>query len=302
MQIKKLYGIVCANISPMDGKGELDIPSLERLVNHMADAGIHGVYPTGTNGEGHLLSSEEHHAVAKKVVLANHGRMSVFIQCATMRWHDTMDNISYACSVGADGAGVMTPTFYKADDKVMVEYYRDASLAAGGKPIYIYNIPKYTNNDVSVKAFGQIVDENENVMGIKYSDKDISRIQDYLRAPKTRKADALIGADSLILSALAAGCVGEVSGPACVFPRRYVGLYEAFTQGDLEKALKLQNRIVECSRKIKAVPQIPAIKAMLKMQGVIDSDTCRRPFRRLTAEEYRILEGALNDYEKESTR
>ena len=298
--MKKLYGIVCANVTPMDTNGELDIASLKKLVSHMADTGIHGVYPTGTNGEGHLLSQQEQNCVAKTVIDTNEGRMAAFIQCATMRWKDTMENVAYACENGADGVGVMTPTFYKADDAAMLDYYHEAALAAGDKPVYIYNIAKYTNNDVSVKAFGAIVDNNPNIMGIKYSNSDIARIQDYLRAPKTRKVDALIGADSLIMSALAAGCVGEVSGPACVFPKRYVGCYEAFARGDLATALELQNRIVACSRSIKSVPQIPAIKAMLKMQGVIDSDTCRRPFRPLTLGEYRLLEAALNEYEKET--
>ncbi len=300
MSNKRLYGIVCASITPMDHNGQLDITSLKNLVNHMAETGIHGVYPTGTNGEGHLLSMEEQHIVAKTVVEENAGRMAAFIQCATMRWENTMENIAYACSVGADGVGVMTPTFYKADDSVMVEYYREACQTAGCKPLYVYNIAKYTNNDVSVKAFGQIIDENPNAIGIKNSNSDIMCIQDYLRAPKTRKAEALIGADSLIISALAAGCVGEVSGPACVFPRRYVRCYEAYVAGDQALALELQNRIVACSRTIKAVPQIPAIKAMLKMQGVIDDDTCRRPFRPLTIEEYQLLEKVLEDYEKET--
>lgn len=298
--MKKLFGIVCANITPMDSNGGIDLISLEKMVNHLAESGIHGVYPTGTNGEGHLLSQEERQAIAKTVINTNAGRMSAFIQCAAMRWDETMENISIACAAGADGVGVMTPTFYKADDMVMVEYYHEACLAAGKKPLYIYNIAKYTNNDVSVKAFGEIIDGNENAMGIKYSHSDISRIQDYLLAPKKRKAEALIGADSLILSALAAGCVGEVSGPACVFPRRYVGAYEAFIQGDHQAALEWQNRIVACSRMIKPVPQIPAIKAMLKMQGVIDNDTCRRPFRKLTIDEYHLLESAVNDYEKEN--
>ncbi len=298
--MKKLFGIVCANITPMFPDGEIDLGSLEAFVKHMADSGIHGVYPTGTNGEGHLLRQEEQHAVAKTAINANAGKMSCFIQCATMRWDDTMENIRFACQNGADGVGVMTPTFYKADDAAMVQYYNEACAAAGEKPLYIYNISKYTNNDVSVKAFAEIIDGNDNAKGIKYSSGDIQRIQDYLRAPKKHKAEALIGADSLIVSALAAGCVGEVSGPACVFPKRYVGAYEAFVAGETEKALELQNRIVACSRKIKPIPQIPAIKAMLKMQGIIADDTCRRPFRKLVKDEYLLLEQVLNEYENES--
>ena len=298
--MNRLYGIVCASITPMDTRGELDLNSLKKFVNHMAVSGIHGVYPTGTNGEGHLLTQEEQHAIARTVIDSNAGRMSAFIQCASMRWNDTMENIAYACENGADGVGVMTPTFYKADDTAMIDYYHEACQAANEKPLYIYNIAKYTNNDVSVKAFAEIIDGNENAIGIKYSNSDIARIQDYLNAPKKRKAEALIGADSLILSALAVGCAGEVSGPACVFPKRFVGTYEAFVAGDIQRAAELQNRIVHCSRKIKPVPQIPAIKAMLKMQGIIAHDTCRRPFRKLTKEEYNLLENAVNHYEKES--
>jgi dihydrodipicolinate synthase/N-acetylneuraminate lyase len=295
--LKKLYGIVCANITPMDKEGQVDIVSLGKLVEHMAQNGIHGIYPCGTNGEGLSLTTKERHEITNTIVEQNNGRMSAFIQCATMRWEDTMENIRYACEHGADGVGVMTPIFYKVDDSAMIEYYREACQVAGEKPVYLYNISKYTNNDISVKAFAQIIDENPNAVGIKYSNSDISRIQDYLRTPK-RKTEVLIGADSLILSALAAGCVGEVSGPACVFPKWYVGAYEAFIRGDLELALELQNRIVACSRSIKTIPQIPAYKAMLYMQGIIATDTCRRPFRKLTKEEYKLLESALDVYER----
>ena len=180
----------------------------------------------------------------------------------------------------------------------MVEYYNEVCANAQGKPVYLYNIASHTNNDVSVKAFAQIVDTNENVVGMKYSNRDIQRIQDYMRTPKTRVPDVLIGADSYILSALAAGCVGEVSGPACVFPKWYVGAYESFMAGDLAQAQEYQNKIVSVTRGLKAAPDIPGIKAMLKMQGVIDHDTCRRPFRALTKDEYRILETALETYEK----
>ena len=120
--------------------------------------------------------------------------------------------------------------------------------------------------------------------------KHLKRTFDYIKRHRYKMLMALI------LSALAAGCVGEVSGPACVFPKWYVGAYEAFVKGDTALALEYQNKIVACSRSIKPVPQIPAIKAMLKIQGVIAEDTCRRPFRKLTADEYKLLENALNMY------
>ena len=71
------------------------------------------------------------------------------------------------------------------------------------------------------------------------------------------------------------------------------------TCADMEKAQIYQQRICENSKLIKPVPAIPGLKAMLKMKGVIKDDTCRRPFRPLTLDEYHILEKALDIYEKE---
>lgn len=294
MTEKRLFGIVCANITPMDTKGELDLASLKKLVDHLADGGIHGVYPTGTNGEGLLLDIEEQHAVAKTVVEQNAGRMSAFVQCATMRWEDTMENVVYACSIGADGVGVMTPTFFSADEAALEAYYSEACRAAGKKPVYVYNIPQCTGNDVSPALFGRIIDNNTNAVGIKYSQPNIPQIQDYLHAPKTRRPDVLIGADKLIVNVMASGGVGEVSGPAAVLPKLYSETYNAYIHGELEKAQELQNRIIRWTDMVGAIPQIPAIKVMLKMLGVIETDTCRQPLRKLTVEECRVLEKSLN--------
>lgn len=294
MTRKRLFGIVCANITPMDIKGELDLTSLKKLVDHMAVGGIHGVYPTGTNGEGLLLTKEEQHAVAKATVEANAGRMSAFVQCATMRWEDTMENVAYACSIGADGVGVMTPTFFSADESALEDYYTEACRTAGEQPVYVYNIPQCTGNDVSPALFGRIIDQNPNAVGIKYSQGNIPRIQDYLYAPKSRRPDVLIGADKLIVNVMAAGGTGEVSGPAAVLPKLYAETYNAFVRGELDKAQELQSRIIRWSDMIASVPQIPAIKAMLHMMGIIETDCCRLPLRKLRSEEYRLLEQSLN--------
>lgn len=294
MTEKRLFGIVCANITPMDVKGEVDLESLKRLVDHLADGGIHGVYPTGTNGEGLLLNMEEQHAVARTVVERNAGRMSAFVQCATMRWEDTMENVAYACAVGADGVGVMTPTFFTADEAVLEAYYSEACRAAGEKPVYVYNIPQCTGNDVSPALFGRVVDNNPNAVGIKYSQGNIPRILDYLHAPKTRKPDVLIGADKLIVNVMASGGAGEVSGPAVVLPKLYSETYNEFVRGNLEQAQHLQDRIIRWTDMVGSIPQIPAIKFMLKIMGVIETDVCRLPLRKLTTAECRVLEESLN--------
>jgi len=123
------------------------------------------------------------------------------------------------------------------------------------------------------------------------------RLQDYLQAAQ-RDVGVLMGCDSLFLQCLAAGGAGTVSGPAQIFHKYFVGLYEAWIKGDMEKACLYQSYIVKTDRQLAGIPSIPAIKAMLKMLGIIDSDVCRKPLRALSKDEYKRLEHILEEYKK----
>ena len=115
-QSRKLYGVVCANVTPMTRTGELDEASLRNLVRYLADCGMHGIYPNGTTGEGMLLSAEERDAQAQWVVEENAKRMVVYVQCGSMSTQQTIARIRAAKRIGADGAGVMTPVFFTMDN------------------------------------------------------------------------------------------------------------------------------------------------------------------------------------------
>lgn len=298
--MKKLFGITCANITPMTPSGEIDLSSLSRLTRHLTKNGIDGIYPCGTNGEALLMTTKELQAVASAVVKENAGCASVYIQCASGRPADTLENVQFAKSSGADGAGVMTPIFFSCDELALKLYYDEVCRTAGQMPLYIYNIPKHSSNDIPAKLFGKLFDEHQNILGIKNSMADLKRIQAYLTAPKRAYPDVLIGSDSLIISALALGCAGAISGPCAVFTKWYKEIYDNFIKGELVAAREAQRKVVRISQSIAGIPQIPAIKAMLKMMGVIDHDTCRSPFRPLTKEELTTLDHALQIYTREA--
>ena len=69
--------------------------------------------------------------------------------------------------------------------------------------------------------------------------------------------------------------------------------------GDLKGAEKTQRQIVELDRALMNIPGIPALKAMLKLLGVIENDTCRMPLRKLSQEEYDVIARVLDNYDKE---
>ena len=51
-----LKGIIPPLITPMNSYLELDIPGLERLIEHQLKGGVHALFILGTNGEAPSLS------------------------------------------------------------------------------------------------------------------------------------------------------------------------------------------------------------------------------------------------------
>ena len=91
--MKKLKGIVCATITPMTKNKDIDEVSLKKLCNYLAENGIHGIYPNGTNGEGLLLTKDERQRVSEIMVDENRGRMSVYIQSGAVTTFETVSSI-----------------------------------------------------------------------------------------------------------------------------------------------------------------------------------------------------------------
>ena len=296
--MKHLKGVVCATITPMLPDGSVDMKSLVRFCDFLNQNKIHCLYPNGTNGESLSLTFEERTEIAKTIVKQNNGQATVYIQCGAATVKESYENVRVAKSCGADGAGLMTPVFFGIDEAAMREYYEKLLDEITDFPIYVYNIFTRTGNDFSAELLKTLMDKYQNLHGIKFSYPDIDRIRAYVNAPANRKADALIGCDMLASNCCAAGGSGWVSGPAAVFGKIHTALYDAIVADDKEKIAFYQKAIIDVMKEIEGIPEIPAIKYMLKRRGVIDHDTCRAPFRKLTDAEKKRLDIALDRYIK----
>ena len=299
MYAKRMYGVVIPTITPFDAEGKLDLPSLEQYTEFLVSSGVHCLYPNGTNGESLMLSAEERDTVAATMAKVNNHRLPLFIQCGSMTTQETVAHVRNAVEIGADGVGIMSPAFFPMDEEALYQYYVSAIEAAPKDfPIYVYNIPGCTTNDVSPKLLGKLLDTYPNVAGIKYSCPNLMRIEDYLTCA-SRVPDVLIGCDSLFLQCLVTGGVGTVTGPGAVFYKRFLRVYDCFKAGDLATAAQAQKDIVTLDRALAGIPGIPALKTMLKLRGIIKTDTCRRPLRALSQAEVDTIAAVMAQYDKE---
>lgn len=73
-----LKGIIPPIITPMNEDESINEPELRRQVNRLIEAGVHGLFPFGTNGEGYILTEKEKERVLSVVIEETDGRVPVY--------------------------------------------------------------------------------------------------------------------------------------------------------------------------------------------------------------------------------
>ena len=286
-----LYGITVAMITPITPENRVDFEKMQQLTEFLIQKGVNCLYVCGTDGEMFHLTAEERMKLAETVVQTAAGRVIVYIHCGAMMQDETIRLMRHAESIGADGAGVVTPAYFPVNDREMEQYYLTISQYVSNTfPIYFYNIPQCAANDLKPEVAQRIVNQRSNIVGIKYNYPSINQTLDYTNI-NHGAFSVLQGDDRTLPAWLALGCYGSVAGSANVFPEPLIASYAAFRQGDLEKALaygKMAARFVDAMHG----DNIAYFKAALRIRG-LDVGTMRPPLLSVTREDYQQLQREL---------
>lgn len=263
-----LTGIVPALLTPFTKDGrEVDEDALVELIEFLISAGTHGVYVAGTTGEGPLLSLAERKGLAVLAVKASRGRVKVAVQTGCISTTDTLALTVHARELGADAAGIVTPYYYKYDQSSLLAHYGEVARAVPDFPLYVYNIPGYTGNDVTAGLMQELASRHENIVGIKDSTKDLERFLEYVAALSPRLA-VIMGTDSFILPAFVFGGPAAITAVGNVFPEVVVALYNAFKAGDQAEAARQQFKVNRIKEILKEGPGLAGYKAALALRKI----------------------------------
>lgn len=282
-----LNGIFVPNITPFTRKGNLDIEALRVCVRFWLENGISGLAPCGSNGEAPYLTRKERMKVIETVVDEINGKIPVIAGTGSMSTKETVQFTKDAKALGADAALVVTPFYFKPNNREMLEHYR-AVAEAVDLPILVYNVPKFTGFSLEPQFIHKLVSENENVVGLKDSSGNVGAITEIIRLVGD-KISVLAGTADVALSTLLLGGKGAVIAVANVFPKLCCKLYEAFKSGRYDEAKTLQKHISFANEiLVKRYNQLSAIKEALRLQG-LPSGYARKPALPLEKEEKKVI-------------
>lgn len=287
-----IRGIITPIITPMNEDESVNEQELRRQVNRLIAAGVHGLFPFGTNGESYILNEKEKEMVLSAVIEETGGRVPVYAGSGCIGTRDTIRMSQMAESLGADVISVITPWFAKASDEELYEHYCAVAKAVK-TPIVLYNIPARTGNSLS-PVLVEKLSFVDNIVGAKDSSGNFDNMLQYLERTRGKDFTVLSGNDSLIYWNLLAGGGGGIAGCSNVYPETMSAIYERFREGDLEGARRAQDSIRSFRDCFRYGNPNTIVKTAVALSGY-PVGRCRAPFNRIPPEGIAAIRRVLEE-------
>ncbi len=252
----QLRGVFVPLLTPFQPNGALDLPAIDRLVDYVLAAGVHGLFVGGTTGEFPLLSTAERQRVAETVVAAAGSTVPVVVHAGAPSTREAIQLAQHAQNIGAPAVAVVAPYFFSLSDEALMAHYVAVAAAVPQLPVLLYNIPQRTVNALPPRLAADIARRCPNVIGIKDSSGNLSQTIEYC-ALRTDFQVAQ-GADGLLVAGLAMGIQATVSGNANVFPELAVAVFDAWWRGDQAAARAAQAQFDAVRRPLRGPSHPPA--------------------------------------------
>lgn len=264
----ELKGIVPPIVTPLHEDETVDEAALERQLERLIGAGIHGLFFLGSTGEQPALRDAERVRALRAARRVVAGRVPII--CGTMASGTgrALDNIRTAAAEGADAVAVTPPHYYpsRGPDEQLAHYR--ACAEASPVPVVVYNIPSTTKVMLSAETIARIA-ELPGVIGVKDSSGDLTHVLKLIQGVgRERGKRVLVGVPPIAAAALLQGAHGAVPGIANVDPRTLVRLYDAAARGDLAALEPLQRRVGRLMDLLALGAPVVCIKTALELMGV----------------------------------
>ena len=228
-------GCATALITPFSG-GEVDFPTLGRLIDLQIEEGIDALVIGGTTGEAATLSDSERYSIFEFSRERARGRVPLIFGTGTNDTRVAVEHTREAERIGCDGVLVVTPYYNKGTEEGIYRHYMTIAEATA-LPIILYNVPGRTGVNLGMPILKRL-SKCERIVGIKEASDSVDRLA--ALAEFGDKLPLYAGNDSGTLSTLALGGAGVISVVSNLYPLEMAKLCKCVFKGDIKEARELQ--------------------------------------------------------------
>jgi 4-hydroxy-tetrahydrodipicolinate synthase len=295
-EFRPVQGSIPALITPMLEDGQVDYPTLRKLIDWHVAEGTDCIGVVGTTGESPTVTVDEHCEIIRVSVEQAAGRVPIMAGCGANSTAEAIELAKFAKKVGADCQLQVVPYYNKPTQEGQYRHFRAIAEATPDLPVILYNVPGRSVADMqhdTVLRLAQV----PGIVGIKEATGNIERAQ-WLIRDLPKEFAVYSGDDPTAVALMLCGGAGNISVTANVAPRLMHALCMAAIRGDVEEAMRIQfslmpvhknlfveanpipvkwamNRMGLCGPTLRlpmtelSEPQQPAVLAALKASGLI---------------------------------
>ncbi len=259
------FGTVCvAMVTPFDRDGALDVEAGRRVAAHLVDNGVDSLVLAGTTGESPTTTVAEKLDLLKNVKDEVGDRAKIIAGAGTNNTASSMELARASAEAGADALLVVTPYYSKPSQEGLVQHFT-AVAGATDLPVCLYDIPGRSAIPIAADTIARLADV-PTIKAMKDAKGDIGQATTLIRSTGLAWYS---GDDPLNLPWLAMGGSGFISVIGHAAPRKLRELYEAFDNGELERAREINaDNLTPLIAAQGRLGGVSFAKAALRLQGI----------------------------------
>lgn len=274
MQLAGVYSVLP---TPFQADGDVDEPSLRRVIDLFIAAGVNGVTALGVTGEVARLDDAERRRVLEIVVDQVKGRVGVVAGTTAEGTRTCIAHSRHALAAGATAVMVSPPRMPKLNSESVVRHYK-ALADAVDIEIVVQDYPPVSGFAMEPALLARIANEIPRARTIKLEDPPTpfktSRILEASGDTELRIFGGLGGV--FLLEELLAGATGAMTGFA--FPEILVKIVSLFRAGKVDDAAEAFYRAVPLMRfEFQEGIGMAIRKEVLHRRGALASPATRPP-------------------------
>ena len=279
-------GIFTPIVTPYYNDFSLNGNALAETVEHLIEAGVHGIVVAGSTGEYYAQDPEERLEMMTRCAGLINGRVPIVIGTGAIRTEDSIMYAKAAKKAGADALLVATPPYAYPTGREIALHALAIDRAAN-LPVMLYNYPGRMSVNMDEDCLDRL-GRSPNFCGIKESSGDINRL--HLLARDYPHIALSCGMDDQALEFFAWGSRSWVCAGSNFAPKAHIALYEACViEGDFAKGRAIMSAMLPLMRTLEQGGKfVQCIKYGLTLRG-IDAGPPRKPLQPLNKDDKREL-------------
>ena len=288
----RLHGLWLPLVTPFRD-GELDEPSLRRLVRHYASGPLEGLILAATSGEGLTLGMAELEwivALTRSEMAEGKRYVPICLGLSGSHTRKMCHTLDETAAWPIDGYLISSPYYSRPSQRGLKQHFTALADHASW-PIVLYNIPYRTSVNLANETLLELA-QHPNIVGLKDCCADRAQSIDLLRR-RPAGFRVLSGEDAQYYEALTDGADGAILLSAHIETESFAAVRALVREGNLDAARARWESVSDLTRLLFAEPSPAAAKYWLSRTGLIDSAEVRLPMVEVSAELAARLEAEI---------